>query len=382
MVNDAADFPGPDVGPRWDRERYGRVLLLMENDANHAILAEWLAGAADLLDAQDVEADPANVDLCIVDEGGFELAMPVVSRVREAAAPTFVPILLVCTRRPATIGARYPEGVDPIVWDAVDEVIQTPVSKAEFGRRLAVLVRVRRQAVELEAYADRLAFVHSLLRHEILNAMAVIQPRAGELEAHLEGGDREYAATIYRWSREITDLVQRLSTLIASIVADRNAATLVATDLRPEVLAIGDRFAETFPEVSFSVAAEPATVAVDDVIRDVLGNLVHNAVEHNDAAHPTVDVSLSVLDDHATFVVADNGPGIPENRRATVFRRRTEDLLSQTEGDGFGLFFVDTKVTQYGGTVRVEDNVPCGTRMVVSLPLVVDADPSRVASGA
>lgn len=47
-------------------------------------------------------------------------------------------------------------------------------------------------------------------------------------------------------------------------------------------------------------------------------------------------------------------------------------------GSGFGLFFVDQMVAEYGGTVRVEDNDPRGAEFVIELPAAVTDSPTPV----
>ena len=55
--------------------------------------------------------------------------------------------------------------------------------------------------------------------------------------------------------------------------------------------------------------------------------------------------------------IADTGPG---DIRDDIFDRATS-----TTGSGFGLFFVETVVDHYGGTVRVEANDPIGAVFVI-----------------
>jgi signal transduction histidine kinase len=110
----------------------------------------------------------------------------------------------------------------------------------------------------------------------------------------------------------------------------------------------------------------------------VFGNLLGNAVQHNDADDPVVRVSATENDDTVTVRVADNGPGIPDDRKESVFHRG-----NSTSGGGFGLFFVRTMVEEYGGSIRIEDraeqssagsrtqsddNQPRGTVFIVDLP--------------
>jgi len=71
-------------------------------------------------------------------------------------------------------------------------------------------------------------------------------------------------------------------------------------------------------------------------------------------------------DDHVTIRIADNGPGIPDERKERVFGRGEQGL--ESAGTGVGLYLVDTLVERYGGSVRIEDNTPCGAVVVLTLP--------------
>ena len=66
-----------------------------------------------------------------------------------------------------------------------------------------------------------------------------------------------------------------------------------------------------------------------------------------------------------------------DDRKEAVFRRDETSHVKHS-GSGFGLFFVDTMVTAYGGTVRVEDNDPRGTRFVLELPRHTDGETPMV----
>jgi signal transduction histidine kinase len=339
----------------------------MANAVNRELLAEWLSPAVEIWGATDVEREPADVDLCIVDDEAFERSRPVLRAMKDAV-PTFVPVLLVVRQPPPSITGRPPQRTDSIVWEYVDDVIQTPISKAEFEGRLQVLFRARWQSVALEETASQLAFVDSLLRHEIRNAMAVILPRAIDLQERLMGDEEQSAATIVSWSEEVTDLVDRLSTLVKTLIETNDEDALVVTDVAAVVDELAVRFTDTYPDVQFTFQTAPASIAADELLAEVLGNLIHNAVEHNDAEQPEVSVRVTTDADFVTVTVSDNGPGIPNERKGAIFRRRVRDRGPETAIHGFGLFFVDRKVRHYGGTIEVRDNVPRGTTMCVRLP--------------
>ena len=109
-------------------------------------------------------------------------------------------------------------------------------------------------------------------------------------------------------------------------------------------------------------------VLADDMLGSVFRNLLSNAIQHNDKEVPEVTVRATRADDIVTIEFADNGPGIPDNRKEEIFEEGERGLDSN--GTGLGLYLVETLVERYGGDVYVEDNDPVGSVFVVKLPAV------------
>jgi len=104
----------------------------------------------------------------------------------------------------------------------------------------------------------------------------------------------------------------------------------------------------------------------DSFLNHVLNNVLINAVEHNDKEEPRVEITVEEDDEAVTVRVADNGPGIPDEEKETVFDQGATGRSSG--GVGFGLYYVKAMVAEYGGEVRIEDNTPEGTVFVMELP--------------
>ena len=69
--------------------------------------------------------------------------------------------------------------------------------------------------------------------------------------------------------------------------------------------------------------------------------------------------------DSVVVHVADNGPGIPEDRRDEIFGRGERGL--QSPGSGIGLYLVDTLVDIYDGDIEITDNEPEGSVFTLTL---------------
>lgn len=115
---------------------------------------------------------------------------------------------------------------------------------------------------------------------------------------------------------------------------------------------------------------EPVEVVGDEArLRQVLGNLLTNARTHTPGG-TTVTTRLRRHGGTVELVVADDGPGVPEPLRPTVFERfaRGDDSRSRAAGStGLGLSIVSAVVRAHGGGVRVESE-PGRTAFVVQLP--------------
>jgi two-component system nitrogen regulation sensor histidine kinase NtrY len=98
----------------------------------------------------------------------------------------------------------------------------------------------------------------------------------------------------------------------------------------------------------------------------VLINLVDNAIEAMEKKG-TVCIYTEFDRSHARvrMGVADNGPGIPKTDREKLF---VPHFSTKKHGSGLGLAIVHRIVQEHEGTIRVEDNVPKGSRFVVEIP--------------
>jgi len=125
------------------------------------------------------------------------------------------------------------------------------------------------------------------------------------------------------------------------------------------------------PDHTWKVTAvRGATVAADrDRFYQILVNLLANARTHT-PAKTIVTTTVATTENSVVITVADNGPGIPDEIRASLFERfaRADTSRARATGStGLGLAIVEGLVRAHKGSIVVESE-PGNTRFIVTIP--------------
>lgn len=109
-----------------------------------------------------------------------------------------------------------------------------------------------------------------------------------------------------------------------------------------------------------------------DKMKQVILNLVHNAVQHTDPKQGQITISLSAQYGMIKITVTDNGEGIPAEHLPYVFDRFYRSDTSRTRkrgGAGLGLSISMSIVEAHGGSMSVFSESGKGSTFQVILPL-------------
>lgn len=161
--------------------------------------------------------------------------------------------------------------------------------------------------------------------------------------------------------REIERTVDRATALanqmlsLAKVEQWRGEATAPTTDLsavvRGVALDLSPLVAEK--ELDFSVVAPPAPVAAEDwMLRELVRNLLHNAIRHTPAGG-AVAVTVAQDGDRATLTIADSGPGLAPALRGQPFQPFAS--VGDHGGSGLGLAICQEIVRVLQGSIALED---------------------------
>ncbi|MDB5438748.1 MAG: Sensor histidine kinase [Caulobacteraceae bacterium] len=100
---------------------------------------------------------------------------------------------------------------------------------------------------------------------------------------------------------------------------------------------------------------------------ELVGNVMENAAKW--CAHRVHAEARPEGQDRLALVIEDDGPGLPEGKRAAVMRRG-ERLDESAPGSGLGLSIVDELARAYGGEVKLADADLGGLKVILMLPRV------------
>ena len=112
----------------------------------------------------------------------------------------------------------------------------------------------------------------------------------------------------------------------------------------------------------------PTVEADGDQLRQLVQNLVKNALEHSDGP-VDIEVRGTETPTHYRFEIEDDGPGIEQNRQEKIFRIFKSGTQYQTssQAKGIGLAICDNIVQRHGGEIWVESEPDAGATFVFTL---------------
>ena len=208
------------------------------------------------------------------------------------------------------------------------------------------------------------AFVHDAA-HELRTPMAVISAQAHAL-AHARDAHERADASV-----RLDDAIARASNLVEQLLQlarfDGHAAARETVD----VARLAQQELALLAPGAFARGLELSLDAPDELpwpielaaFRAILQNLVGNAVRYVPPGGQVV-VGLAVDDGRLQLTVEDDGPGIAQALRASVFERFVRGMGHDVAGSGLGLAIVRQAATRLGGRVSLRDGLgnPAGGR--------------------
>ncbi|CAB4932449.1 unannotated protein [freshwater metagenome] len=273
-------------------------------------------------------------------------------------------------RMASTAGAIAAGDLDQRVGDASP---RTEVGRLGLALN-GMLGRLEGAFAEREASEGRLRQFLSDASHELRTPLASIR---GYAELFRVGAVQDPEDLKKAMSR-IEDEAARMGVLVEDLLvlarldeAPEKSHGPVDVALIAEDAAEDARAIDPSRTVTPGGAAEAVVHGDDGQLRQVLTNLVRNALVHTPAGTP-VEITTTVDGGHVEVEVRDHGQGLPSEDPQAIFGRFWRSEGGRTRGRsgaGLGLAIVAAIVEAHDGTVRAANAPGGGASFVVRLPL-------------
>ena len=244
----------------------------------------------------------------------------------------------------------------------------------ELERQRAELVEKTRRSEE----ADRLksAFIANMsheIRTPLNSVLALSQLLRDGMAGSLSGDQRKYLEVIERNGQNLLRLINDILDL-SRIEAGHLEVELQPVDLTDHIRAtVG-----TLVPLAEAKGLDLGTRGIDDLpavrcdvdrVRQILTNLIGNAIKFTEAGH--IWVSAEARGAFVAVHVTDTGVGIPDAAKAKVFEeffQVDQSMARRQRGTGLGLAIASRLAHLMGGDIAVESVVGAGSRFTLTLP--------------
>lgn len=235
--------------------------------------------------------------------------------------------------------------------------------KTMFAELIARMLEHELRQKRAEDRLERLDQFAGVLSHDLRNPLSVAQAYTEVLQASedITGDDAENVELVL-------DSLARMDDMIGDVLTMARQGRMVEETERVSLADIADTCWERVETEAATLTVESAVAfrADEGRVSRLFENLYRNAVEHGGE---TVTVRVGQLDEENGFYVEDDGPGIPESERDSVF---DSTYSTGEDGIGLGLAIVEGVVSAHGWSIRVVESTDGGARFEVS-DVILDA---------
>jgi len=126
--------------------------------------------------------------------------------------------------------------------------------------------------------------------------------------------------------------------------------------------------------------AQPKIVADEEAIKELLVNLIENAVKYS-LDDKFLEIRTKQLGNEVQLVVADHGIGISKEHQERIFEafyRVESSMTSKTRGTGLGLSIIKRIVDSHKARITVISESGNGSRFIISFPLTSEMPVNQV----
>lgn len=212
-----------------------------------------------------------------------------------------------------------------------------------------------------------------IVSHELKTPLTGIKTYAGLLERLLEKPPNKSLA---EYTKKINEQADRISKLVNDLV-DTTQIETGKVSFKPDVI-VAHKFLEQIIEDIAKVTGRKIVLigkdrtlvkADKDRLRQVLLNLINNALKYSPAKNP-VEVSIENSADIVSIAIKDYGQGIDRKDLARLFDKyfQVDKGKNHNGGMGLGLYLSKQIIELHKGTISVQSKKGEGSIFTITLP--------------
>lgn len=244
------------------------------------------------------------------------------------------------------------------------EIVPTIVSatpyidhNGKFAGTFAVITEISAQKDAEES----IQFYLDLLTHDVANQLQVIMTSSGLLEeevpaSYIEDAQQDILSAVDRCNRLITKVKRAGQIRLIPL------SSIDIVEVLDEKTAVLERVYDA--KIHRTGLKKKTMVDADVLLGELIWNLLENSARHNPTDKKEVWTSIKSKGDSVFLSIGDNGPGLSDTRKKTLFTERSH-------AGGVGLKLVRQMIRKYGGSVEVANRVKGkpseGLNFIVSL---------------
>ena len=194
--------------------------------------------------------------------------------------------------------------------------------------------------------------------HDLRTPLAALRVRIESVEDDVDRA---------RMIDTVAEMNRTLDDILSLARLGRPSEPLTDVDLAALVDAVVEDFRDIGSDVSFVETERLRMHLRPSLIRRAVRNLIENAIKYGVSAEVRVEAGPRTV----AIVVADQGPGIPEDRMGDVFdafTRLESSRNRETGGIGLGLALARAIVREAGGEIRLVNRAAGGLDAIIELP--------------
>ncbi len=202
---------------------------------------------------------------------------------------------------------------------------------------------------------EQLKVINTILRHDIRNNLVVTN---GSIDAFLDSNKESFLHMAKKTTTKSENLIDKMKEVEEIITkGDRELVKVDVRNITEEVIS-------NYAGIGIQFDLKGKGIAQADVaLGSVIDNIVGNALKHSET--DTISITINSSKDSCVIEIADSGKGIPDDFKKKLFEHGFR--FGSTAGTGLGLYIVKKTIDQYGGSIKVKNNLPKGTIFEIEL---------------